>query len=411
MNTESEFMISEEMLLYTSIDGLHLYNTANNFSHFMFKGLEAEVVESINRYHNLQQVWSQISEAHSVKESSKAKQSFMSYIERLYTKHIIEYGSEDKVIMGKSDRICPLFCSIELTDICNFKCSHCYKEAGSSCEGYISMEEIEMVAKNLRPYLYSIDLTGGEATLHPKFNEIVRKLEGPKLHLLTNGSRLVDVDDDILKRFEIIQVSLYGKSAEEYVKFAGNHGFDKVCKGIKKVIALQIPIVIAINLREDVVDDLESYIRICEELGAKSIRFGIPLKSGRNDGVIADWDISSDKMAEFVNKNLILREKYRNMRIEAFTEDDVRKEVKLPDSKTRIVCGAGKSDICISEKGIIRPCVMLPEKYFGSMTVKEYVDHLENGINYDYSHNIQRAVDELRDKGKSIDSFCESAFA
>jgi len=335
----------------------------------------------------------------------------MSYIERLYTKHIIEYGSEDKVIMGKTDRIYPLFCSIELTNICNFKCTHCYKEAGPSRERYISMEDIEMIAKKLRQYFYSIDLTGGEATLHPEFEEIVRKLEGPKLHLLTNGSRLVDVDDDTLKRFEIIQVSLYGKSTKEYEKYTGNLGFEKVCEGIKKVTALQIPVVIAINLREDVVDDLETYIRLCEELGVKSIRFGIPLKSGRNDGVITDWDISSDKMAEFVNKNLILRENYRNMQIEAFTGDDVRKEVKVPDSKTRIVCGAGKTDICISENGIVRPCVMLPDKYFGTLTIEEYVDYLEKGIIFDYSHNIQMAIEELRDKGKAIDSFCESAFA
>ncbi|MBQ1871506.1 MAG: radical SAM protein [Lachnospiraceae bacterium] len=411
MYIDTEVMIAENMLPYINSEGLHIYDRNHGFSQFVFTGVEEDIIKAVNSYHDLHEVWSQVSTKYGVGDSKKAKISFFKYVEKLYDNHIIDYGGIDRVIMGKPDRIYPLFCSIELTNVCNFTCSHCYKEAGPSCEEYISLESIRKIADNLKNHLYSIDLTGGEATIHPEFTEIVKMLDGPKLHLLTNGSRLADLDNEILKRFEIIQVSLYGKSVEEYLKFAQNIGFKKVCDGIKRVTDMKIPLVIAINLREDIIDDIESYIEICRSLGVKSVRFGIPLKSGRNDGVITDWDISPDKMKEFVDKNRILREKYNDIDIQEFNKADIRRKKRITKNRATIVCGAGKTDICVSEKGLVRPCVMLPENYFGGITIEEYISKVEMNTGIDYTDVICETISKLRDRGKTIDSFCESAFA
>ena len=411
MDTNSRLMIADAMLPYINTEGLHIYDKSRGFSHFLFTGIEAEILKTINEHHDLYKAWLQLSERYGVSGSRKAMGCYMKYVEKLYNSNIIGLGEENRTIMGKPDGIYPLFCSIELTNVCNFTCSHCYKEAGPACEEYVSLESIRKIANNLKNHLYSIDLTGGEATIHPEFNEIVKMLDGPKLHLLTNGSRLAGLDNEILKRFEIIQVSLYGKSVEEYLKFARNIGFKKVCDGIKRVTDMNVPLVIAINLRDDVIDDLESYIELCLSLGVKSVRFGIPLKTGRNEGIITDWDISKGKMKEFIDKNKAVREKYKDIEIQAFNITDMRRKSSITGDYATIVCGAGKTDICISEKGLVRPCVMLPEKYFGGMAIEDYINKVEMSTKIDYSDAISSAISELRDRGKTIDSFCESAFA
>ena len=45
--------------------------------------------------------------------------------------------------------------------------------------------------------VYSVDLTGGEALLHPNLTTIVRASGVPELNLLTNGSLLARVSPDI----------------------------------------------------------------------------------------------------------------------------------------------------------------------------------------------------------------------
>ena len=71
-----------------------------------------------------------------------------------------------------------------------------------------------------------------------------------------------------------------------------------------------------------------------------------------------------------------------------------------------IVCGAGDSNICISEKGTIRPCVMFPEKYFGSYSIEEYVTSIENGKHLSYKNSLLKCAEQFNEKGRSIKEIC-----
>jgi molybdenum cofactor biosynthesis enzyme MoaA len=64
--------------------------------------------------------------------------------------------------------------SIELTNQCNFGCTHCYKDAGTGQIGYLSVDSFGEIMNGLHGRIYAVELTGGEPTLHPEFTDIIK---------------------------------------------------------------------------------------------------------------------------------------------------------------------------------------------------------------------------------------------
>lgn len=97
---------------------------------------------------------------------------------------------------------------------------------------------------------HGVTLTGGEATLHPAFSFlIVGELPPNCIALLSNGSTLSKIPNEILSRLGHIQISLYGCTEEEYASFAKSNQFMDVIEGIHRVVAMELSHEIAIILR------------------------------------------------------------------------------------------------------------------------------------------------------------------
>ncbi len=105
--------------------------------------------------------------------------------------------------------------NLELTNMCNLKCVHCY---GSFCKNIKSFFiPYEWIEKSLDDFdklnVKSISLTGGECTLHPKFIDIVILLlkRGYELCIFTNGYNY-EIIEELLERTKeyryMIKVSL-----------------------------------------------------------------------------------------------------------------------------------------------------------------------------------------------------------
>lgn len=81
--------------------------------------------------------------------------------------------------------------NIELTNICNLRCQHCYGSfSETAVPQFVPLEWIKDSIKDLNElHTRRIGLTGGEATLHPNFLEIVSLLliNGFELCVFTNG--------------------------------------------------------------------------------------------------------------------------------------------------------------------------------------------------------------------------------
>lgn len=129
---------------------------------------------------------------------SIAKKYFYKYVDMvnrlLYNKIIIYENKKNKnnnILIPTKNKFLLTKLAIELTDLCNLKCVHCYGEFGKRIEPtFLSFELIKKI-KNALDDLHtkSIALTGGECILNPDFEKIALFFleNGFKLTVFTNG--------------------------------------------------------------------------------------------------------------------------------------------------------------------------------------------------------------------------------
>ncbi len=105
---------------------------------------------------------------------------------------------------GGTDQLANRTCTVlvEITNACNLECRVCYSE--SAGDRYLPFDTFkshirELVAK--KGLLDSVQVTGGEATLHPRFWEIIAFLHAEsgvkKIFVPTNGLRLARAEERV----------------------------------------------------------------------------------------------------------------------------------------------------------------------------------------------------------------------
>lgn len=107
--------------------------------------------------------------------------------------------------------------NIELMNNCNLNCSHCYGAFGDNVIknnlNYTNICNILDELYNLN--CYNLTLTGGECTLHPEFDKIVKEIliRGFNLGIMTNGffnKNLINILDEVDNYNFTVKVSLDG---------------------------------------------------------------------------------------------------------------------------------------------------------------------------------------------------------
>jgi len=154
---------------------------------------------------------------------------------------------KDRLDDVKTKGFCaPTYVEIDLTNKCQFKCTHCFYRV-HDLDGFDKNKEIplNLVLDRLREMkeygVKAIEITGGgEPTLHPKFNTVIRaaKTLGFKQALVTNGGLLHTVDREIINEFSWVRFSVDAASKETFLKVHGvtDLVYDKVMSNIKNFI-------------------------------------------------------------------------------------------------------------------------------------------------------------------------------
>ena len=131
------------------------------------------------------------------------------------------------------------FAWVEITNICNFKCIHCYGSFEANNHGILSIKEILHIFKELKSIgIKNIQLIGGEPLLHPDIIDILKysKKYFNKVEIFTNG---YFVDDKIASLFSDydISVAMSAYSHEEVIHNTVT-GNDKSYKKLKDAISI-----------------------------------------------------------------------------------------------------------------------------------------------------------------------------
>jgi uncharacterized radical SAM superfamily Fe-S cluster-containing enzyme len=107
------------------------------------------------------------------------------------------WANSDDFALQMSNKSCTVL--VEVTNACNLACPVCYSDARGDRKMPLDLFKRYMLRLvEAKGGLDSVQLTGGEATLHPEFWEMVRFLHGlegvARIYLPTNGLLLANAD-------------------------------------------------------------------------------------------------------------------------------------------------------------------------------------------------------------------------
>ena len=292
---------------------------------------------------------------------------------------------------------------IELTNRCNERCVHCYiphqekvKDMDDVTLNKI-LEEIESSSSVL-----SISVSGGEPMLHPRFIEVVKRLQAKQI-LLTIFTNLTVMTDDMLELFKRpltkVQVSLYSMNANVHDKVTTISGsFNRTFNNIKKLLNNGVNIEIACPLMDVNISDNVDVYKWCLENN---------IHCKQDADIMAECDFCTSNLSHRPNnetlKNMFkktLAEKSVNINIE-----DVKREYN-PET---IVCGVGLNSVSVSANGDVCPC---PSWAYICGNVKDNTlsDILLKSPAFTKIRNIKRSdFKKCNDCGER--AFCQICFA
>lgn len=166
---------------------------------------------------------------------------------------------------------------INLTTTCNMTCSFCGSWGFEKEGAHVSLEVVERALDAASELGYTIaTMTGGEPTLHPKFNDIIRMAHARGFMTLvtTNGLR---VRPEMIETFRhcgtIIRVSLHTLDPLRHHVLTGAPTHHRVVANMKKLRDAGIPFGVGCTVEEGNIHEAPGIAALAWEVGASYMRF------------------------------------------------------------------------------------------------------------------------------------------
>lgn len=309
-----------------------------------------------------------------------------------------------------------------VTNDCNARCLLC-QYWKSKPKGFLSLPVLEeKVVPLINKYNVGLTLiTGGEPTLHPQLGRIVRALEktGTRITLITNGTCLDAVFDEIKDHTDAYMFSLDASNEELYREIRGLVHFNEIIAWPKRILDHRPYAQVAFNclLQKKNVRDLVSLYRLVKDLPVEGIFFNVPelkpycfgrqeevpVESQENarldDNEIAVLEENLDQIIELDNGRgmLLQRRAFFDNCVNYFRALNHQQKKEINDP--REVCQVPFTSIVFDESARISPCFYLPYSFSIGQS-------REDPVNSDYLKNTRKKFFRDVDLRKKYCSFC-----
>jgi len=271
------------------------------------------------------------------------------------------------------------------TNMCNFRCKHCYQRADRPLPSELSLEEkLNLVDQLDKAGVAAVALSGGEPTIHPHFLRIVKELSGRRIHtsVATNGwtfAKKEELEKAVKAGIKYVEVSVDSAKPEKHDEFRGIPGaWEHAVKALENAVELGLSHGMATIMDKETYQEIDDILDLAESIGVKRVIFFNLVPTGRAEDMVK-VDLSPEEREEF------MKEVYRQMKkrkLEILTTAPQYARVTLLMSSGKEVtpahfyigennavktlaefiggCGAGRIYAGIEPDGTVVPCVFLP---------------------------------------------------
>lgn len=260
--------------------------------------------------------------------------------------------------------IFPIVYALELTPLCNSRCPGCsnvfiehklQRIATHPNQAPIHGNQWQDILDVIEPYAQHLNLTGGEATLHPQFDSIIQAVQQRQISftLFTNGRWTTpDFIIGLLQATSCctgLLISLHGSDAETHEQFTGIAGsFNETVQNIRRASDAGLPVSTNTVLTHHNLYQIEAIIQLSHTLGAKRTVFNRYI--GQSIDHLA---LSPLELQQAIQQINAYSEIYGTVKIGTCVP-----HCFVPSSSTG--CMAGEIFCTIDPWGYVRPCNHTP---------------------------------------------------
>jgi MoaA/NifB/PqqE/SkfB family radical SAM enzyme len=179
---------------------------------------------------------------------------------------------------------------VELTNICNLHCAYCLRDEDALYHSPANFFPVELLTRLIREAravagVEGLMFTGGETTLHPRFDEILRAVgaEGLSCGFVTNGwhfERVWQAVRDNREAVSHVAFSLDGATRAAHDRWRGEGSFVRLVRAFTRCRAEGLPFIVKACIRRDTASQLEPLALFAARMGATAISFAHLLPTG-----------------------------------------------------------------------------------------------------------------------------------
>lgn len=143
--------------------------------------------------------------------------------------------------LAKNEDVFPVTVELDLVSFCNHNCGWCVDplHKGDSLDpAFISELLNELKSLGVEGIVFK---GGGEPTLHRSFTNAIEeaRILGFEVGIVTNGSRLRESCDKIVRNASYLRVSIDGPTPELHWRIHKSHDFERIIDGVQKTVQIR----------------------------------------------------------------------------------------------------------------------------------------------------------------------------
>jgi radical SAM protein with 4Fe4S-binding SPASM domain len=254
----------------------------------------------------------------------------------------------------------PLSGSIAMTHRCHLRCVHCYlgdERTTPPPEGELGTgfwcSVVDQVAD---AGCLNLLMTGGETLLRPDFPKVYARARrrGILVTVFTNGTL---VDERLVRLFQelspdLVEISLYGASAETYERVTGIPGsYERCLRGLDALLAGRIPVALKAMVLTENRHEVDAMRRVASDRG---------LAFRLDAALFPAWDGSRAPLEHRIPAEEAVEIEVQDASFREKASDYFRSVQGQPPADERLYsCMAGLTGFHVDPRGILLPCLMV----------------------------------------------------